>query len=45
MSATSQSNPDSNKAICLDSSAWIEITHDGQNARSFLNAAGDTLPK
>ncbi len=26
---------------CLDSSAWIEIAHNGPNASTFLRAAGD----
>ena len=26
---------------CLDSSAWIEIAHNGPNAKTFLKAAGD----
>lgn len=26
---------------CLDSSAWIEITHNGPNAQIFLKAAND----
>jgi predicted nucleic acid-binding protein len=38
---SSASPPDQAKAICLDSSAWVEVAHDGQNARSFLKAAGD----
>ena len=29
------------KPACLDSSAWIEIAHKGQNAQNFLKAAGD----
>lgn len=29
------------KAVCLDSSAWIEITHNGRNAGAFLKASGD----
>lgn len=29
------------KSVCLDSSAWIEIAHQGPNARRFLQAAGD----
>ena len=29
------------KPACLDSSAWIEIAHNGPNARTFLKAAGD----
>ena len=29
------------KPACLDSSAWIEITHNGPNARTFLKAAHD----
>lgn len=27
--------------VCLDSSAWIEIAHNGPNARTFLNAGED----
>jgi predicted nucleic acid-binding protein len=26
---------------CLDSSAWIEIFHNGANAKAFVNALGD----
>ncbi len=26
---------------CLDSSAWIEIAHNGTNAKTFLEAIGD----
>jgi len=29
------------KPVCLDSSAWIEITHNGANAKAFLKALGD----
>lgn len=29
------------KPACLDSSAWIEIAHNGPNALKFLKAAGD----
>ncbi len=29
------------KPACLDSSAWIEIAHNGPNARTFLKAADD----
>jgi len=29
------------KPVCLDSSAWIEITHNGTNANVFLKALGD----
>lgn len=29
------------KPICLDSSAWIEIAHNGPNASTFHKAAGD----
>jgi predicted nucleic acid-binding protein len=29
------------KTPCLDSSAWIEIAHNGTNAANFLKAAGD----
>jgi len=29
------------KPVCLDSSAWIEIAHNGPNARTFLKAAAD----
>jgi len=29
------------KPVCLDSSAWIEIAHNGANAKTFLKAAGD----
>ncbi|MCU0797372.1 MAG: type II toxin-antitoxin system VapC family toxin [Akkermansiaceae bacterium] len=29
------------RSPCLDSSAWIEIAHQGPNARRFLQAAGD----
>lgn len=32
---------DRSRAVCLDSSAFIEITHNGPNARTFLEAAGD----
>jgi len=27
--------------VCLDSSAWIEIAHNGTNAKTFLKALGD----
>lgn len=29
------------KPVCLDSSGWIEIAHNGPNARSFLKALRD----
>jgi predicted nucleic acid-binding protein len=29
------------KPVCLDSSAWIEIAHNGANAKVFLKALGD----
>jgi toxin FitB len=29
------------KTVSLDSSAWIEIAHNGSNADTFLKAAGD----
>lgn len=29
------------KPACLDSSAWIEIAHQGHNVNTFLKAAGD----
>jgi len=29
------------KPVCLDSSAWIEIAHNGVNAKVFLKALGD----
>lgn len=29
------------KTFSLDSSAWIEIAHNGTNAQAFLKAAGD----
>ena len=29
------------KHACLDPSAWIEIAHNGPNAKVFLKAAGD----
>ena len=29
------------KRACLDSSAWIEISHGGPNAKSFLKAVDD----
>jgi predicted nucleic acid-binding protein len=29
------------KSPCLDSSAWIEITHDGPNVHTFLKAITD----
>jgi len=29
------------KPVCLDSSAWIEIAHNGNNAKIFLKALGD----
>lgn len=29
------------KPICLDSSGWIEITHEGQNAQAFLKVLAD----
>lgn len=28
------------KPVCLDSSAWIEIAHNGPHAHTFLTAAG-----
>ncbi len=31
-------------SICLDSSAWIEITHDGANAAAFAEALASTAP-
>ena len=31
-------------SICLDSSAWIEITHDGPNAATFAEALASTAP-
>lgn len=30
--------------ICLDSSAWIEITHDGANAAAFAEALSSAAP-
>ncbi len=32
------------KPICLDSSGWIEITHDGANAKSFAKALSSSSP-
>lgn len=31
------------KNICLDSSGWIEVTHDGPNAQAFFPAIADPL--
>lgn len=31
-------------SICLDSSGWIEITHDGSNAKAFAKALSSTAP-
>ncbi len=31
-------------AICLDSSGWIEITHDGPNAKAFAKALASSAP-
>ncbi len=31
-------------AICLDSSGWIEITHDGANAKAFAQALASSAP-
>lgn len=31
-------------AICLDSSGWIEITHDGPNAKAFAKALSSAAP-
>ena len=31
-------------SICLDSSAWIEITHDRPNAATFAEALASTAP-
>ena len=30
--------------ICLDSSGWIEITHDGANAKAFSQALSSSSP-
>lgn len=30
--------------ICLDTSGWIEITHDGANARKFAKALSSAAP-
>ncbi len=32
------------KAICLDTSGWIEITHDGANAKTFAKALAPSSP-
>jgi predicted nucleic acid-binding protein len=31
-------------SICLDTSGWIEITHDGANAKKFANALASSSP-